>query len=79
MVGHSLGCLEISFERCFLDELHTPYVREPSSSHGITDKFCANVEIQAGQIGDRVTVLGARKTSHDDATRIASVLLGDFE
>src|SRR5688572_26091745 len=75
MIGDPFGGLEIPLHAGILHELHVAKIREPLAAYLIADEVPFDVEIESGQILNRISVLAASETAYRNAARIALVLL----
>src|SRR5262245_38984086 len=71
-----LGSVEISLERRILDKLDAADVRKPLASHRVADKVLVQIQIEAGQVLQRVGKFGARQSPNDDLAGIAGISPG---
>jgi hypothetical protein len=75
VISDSASRFEITLKRRILSELHDAGVGEPGSANRIAHEVSLDVELNACQIENRVTVLSTRQSTHDDVSRLAAMLL----
>ena len=74
VIGDQLGGFEIALDARVLHELHVAEIREALAADRVARRVDADLDVDAGQIADRVGVLGAGQPPDRDASRIAGVL-----
>ena len=75
VIGDQLGRLEVALDALVLHELHVAEVGEALATDGVARGVDPDIDVGAGQIVNRVRVLGAGQTPYGDAARLAAVCL----
>ena len=73
VIGDQLGGFEVALDARVLHELHVAEVREALAADRVARRVDADLDVDAGEIADRVGVLGARQPADRHAARIAGV------
>jgi hypothetical protein len=76
--GDSLRGFEITLQRRVLNELHIANVGESLATHRVAHERALQSEIEAREVLNRVSVLGAGEMPHRDPARIARVVVNEF-
>ena len=77
VVGDDLGRPEVPLEGRVLHELGVADVGEPLAGDGVADEVVGDLQVEPGQVPDRVGVLGARQPPDRDRSGVALVFLDE--
>src|SRR5260370_22560836 len=74
MIGDNFGGTEITFQVRVLHELHIAEAGEPFAAHRVAGRVDARIEVDPGQVVNRVRILAAGQAPDGDPPVIAIVL-----
>ena len=77
-VGYAFRDFEIAFDVGVLGKLHVREIRETLTADFVVHEVLLDVEVKAGEILNRITVLTRRQPPDGDAARIAIMFPGVF-
>src|SRR4029450_4375875 len=73
VIGNPLRSFQVAFEIGIVDKLYVAEIGKPFAAHGVAGEILIELQLQSGQVGNRVGVLAAGETPHRDAARGAVV------